>query len=231
MFTDDELVVDPIADTSTPDRTLRQVVALAAYKNAIQTFEHFSERREQDGGVRFKGKEYVQDFSYDCWVIDQLSEGVVPLFLPAETSNLTVVSESFAAVADAVAAARTQTGVAPSSYPLSGPDTLLSRPEWFHSPYTSSTAIDTGLDVEETGDVAHRNPILGSDDPIDRVEIQEMLAEIQESLGGIEETVDQLTEDLGNLQEAFDLHVQEGDGGEGGEGGGGEGGGGGGGGE
>ena len=157
VFTDDNLVVDPVADSETDDRTLRQVVALAAYKNAIQTYEHFSERREQDGGTRFKGTEYVQDFSYDCWVIDQLSEGVVPLFLPDEISNLTVVDDSFTNVAALVAAARDQLSVAPSNYPLSGPETLLSRPEWFHQPYDSTTALDEDLDVQESGDVAHNN--------------------------------------------------------------------------
>jgi hypothetical protein len=53
VFTDANLVVDPVAETGDEGRTLRQVVALAAYKNAIQTYEHFSERRQQDGGTRF----------------------------------------------------------------------------------------------------------------------------------------------------------------------------------
>lgn len=157
VFTDSNLVVDPVANTGTAARTLRQVIGLAAYKNAVQTYEHFSERREEDGGTRFKGKEYVQDFSYDCWVIDQFSEGVVPLFLPATVTNLQIVDDSFDYVAAKVAAARAQSGVSPETYPLSGPDTLLSRPEWFHSPYTDTTALDAGLDVQETGDVAHNN--------------------------------------------------------------------------
>ena len=106
VFTDTNLVVDPVATTATAGRTNRQVVALAAYKNAIQTYEHFSERREQDGGTRFKGTEYVQDFSYDCWVIDQLSEGVVPIFLPTTVTKLQVVADSFTYVAAQVAAAR-----------------------------------------------------------------------------------------------------------------------------
>ena len=155
VYTDSNLVVDPVASSATQARTLRQVVALAAYKNAIQTYEHFSEKREQDGGTRFKGTEYVQDFSYDVWVIDQLSEGVVPLFLPAQISNLQVVGDSFTYVAAQVAAARAQTGVAPETYPLSGPDVDLSRPEWFHSPYNTTSNLDTGLGVQETGDVAH----------------------------------------------------------------------------
>jgi hypothetical protein len=155
VYVDSNLVVDPVASSATVGRTLKQVVALAAYKNAIQTYEHFSERREQDGGTRFKGTEYVQDFSYDVWVIDQLSEGVVPLFLPSSTDNLDVVDDSFTFVAAQVAAARAQTGVAPVTYPLSGPDVNPSRPEWFQPPYNTTSAIDSGLTVQETGDVAH----------------------------------------------------------------------------
>lgn len=170
VFTDTNLVVDPIADTSTASRTLRQVVALAAYKGSIQTYEHFSERRQADGGVRFKGTEYVQDFSYDCWAIDQLSEGIVPIFLPASPVNLAVVGTSFTNVAAKVAAARAQQGVYPNTYPISGADTNKSRPHWFSEPYESSTAIDTTLAVKETGDVAHRNPMLAVDNPLDAKE-------------------------------------------------------------
>ncbi len=159
VYTDANLVVDPVATSATAGRTLRQVVALAAYKNAIQTYEHFSERREQDGGTRFKGTEYVQDFSYDCWVIDQLSEGVVPMFLPAVLDELQIVSDSFTNVANMVAAARAQTGVSPETYPLSGVSTKKSRPEWYHSPYTGTTAIDNALPIKETGDVAHTQEI------------------------------------------------------------------------
>jgi hypothetical protein len=159
VFTDSNLVVDPVADTSTASRTLRQVIALAVYKNAVQTYEHFSERRQADGGTRFKGTEYVQDFSYDCWVIDQLSEGVVPLFLPAVLDNLQVVSDSFTNVAAKVAAARAQTGVAPETYPLSGATTNKSRPEWFTSPYNTTTALDATLTYQETSDEAHTHDI------------------------------------------------------------------------
>lgn len=155
VFTDVNLVVDPVANTGTAARTLRQVVALAAYSNAVQTFEHFAERREEDGGTRFKGKEYVQDFSYDCWVIDQLSEGVVPLFLPASLTNLQVVDDSFDYVAAKVAAARAQSGVSPETYPLSGATTAKSAPEWFHSPYNTTANLDAGLPIQQAGDVAH----------------------------------------------------------------------------
>ena len=67
----------------------------------------------QDGGIRFKGKEYAQDFSYDAWAIDQLSEGIVPLFLPNTTTNLKVVDDSFNSVAAKVAARAT---IVPRAY-------------------------------------------------------------------------------------------------------------------
>lgn len=154
VFVDSNNVVDPVATTATANRELKQVVALAAYKNAIQTYEHFSERREQDGGTRFKGTEYAQDFSYDTWVIDQLSEGIVPLFLPDTTDNLDVVADSLTFVATQVAAARAQAGVSPVTYPLSGHTTKLSRPAWFHSPYTSTGSLDATLTVQSAADIA-----------------------------------------------------------------------------
>lgn len=169
-----DLTIDPIGES--PTKVLRQVVALAAYKGAIQTYEHFSEKREQDGGVRFKGKEYVQDFSYDCWAIDQLSEGIVPLFMPVNNDIYDVVDTSFTNVANMVQTARAQNGVGPSTYPLSGPNTAESKPGWFHAPYTSTpdanllkgTNPATGKAyLEETGDVAHREPTLASDLPVD----------------------------------------------------------------
>jgi hypothetical protein len=158
VYTTAGLVVDPVANSGTAARTKRQVVALAAYSNAVQTYEHFSERRQEDGGTRFKGTEYVQDFSYDCWVIDQLSEGVVPLFLPASISNLQVVSDSFTNVAAKVAAARAQQGVSPVTYPLSGPTTLKSAPEWFHPPYNTTANLDATLPIQAAGDEAHNEP-------------------------------------------------------------------------
>lgn len=180
VFTDANLVVDPVATTATGSRTLRQVVGLAAYKNAIQTYEHFSERRQQDGGTRFKGTEYVQDFSYDAWAIDQLSEGIVPLFLDGATITGDTINyggtlyekteSSFNNVASKVAAARAQLSVAPVTYPITGADVLVTRPEWYNQPYLGSTAIDQSLPVKETGDVAHRNPVLATDNPFDATE-------------------------------------------------------------
>lgn len=152
------MVIDPIGvnPAATP---LKQVIGLAAYKNAIQTYEHFSERRQADGGVRFKGTEYVQDFAYDAWAIDQLSEGIVPLFLPASAgdADYTGVSGSFTNVANMVAAARARVaGDAWLTYPISGESVGNSRPEWFTAPYLDSTQIDPGPALQVYGDVAHR---------------------------------------------------------------------------
>lgn len=174
VFTDTNYVVDPnptlTAVATASNRTLRQVAAIAAYKDSAQVHDFFADKREQDGGVRFKGKEYVQDFSYDAWVIDQKSEGIVPLFIPSDAdgngttdTDYTRVNTSFTNVAAALAAARGQGGTAGNGsiypwYPASGADVNLSTPEWFHSPYTGSTNIDTNLDVEEAGDVAGNFP-------------------------------------------------------------------------
>ena len=178
-----DLTVDPIGESAT--KVLRQVVALAAYKNAIQTYEHFSERREQDGGTRFKGTEYVQDFSYDCWAIDQLSEGIVPMFLPVNADLYSDVNNSFTNVANKVLAARAQTSVHPSTYPISGANVNKSRPEWFHAPYTNTTAINNSLTVKETGDVAHRNPILSGDLPVD-VAQGDSIADLEQRVQALE---------------------------------------------
>ena len=164
-----DLTIDPIGES--PVKQLRQVVALAAYKNAIQTYEHFSERRQQDGGTRFKGTEYVQDFSYDCWAIDQLSEGIVPLFLPTSGNLYADVNNSINFVATKVAAARAQRSVAPETYPLSGASVLKKRPEWFEAPYQTTSAINNSLPVREAGDIAHREAMLARDIPtIDKLD-------------------------------------------------------------
>ena len=153
-----DLTIDPVGESA--NKVLRQVIGLAAYKGAIQVYDHFSDRRQQDGGTRFKGTEYVQDFSYDAWAIDQLSEGIVPLFMPVTQTLYADVNDSFNYVATKVAAARAQMNVGPNTYPLSGGDTAKSTPEWFHSPYTGTTNLDASLTVQATGDVAHRNPML-----------------------------------------------------------------------
>ncbi|QFG04956.1 major capsid protein [Microbacterium phage Moleficent] len=194
VFVDASNVVDPSPTLTgvgtAAARTLKQVVALAAYKGSAQTHDFFEDKREEDGGTRFKGKEYVQDFSYDAWVIDQKSEGIVPIFLPSDLdgngttdANYTPVDASFTRVAAMLATARAQLGTGPSTYPASGPNVKKARPEWYEAPYTDTNNIDNNLPVKETGDVAHRHPVLPGDNPIDR----------QELAGAIESIVDGAT--------------------------------------
>ena len=182
VFVDASNVIDPSPTLTgvgtAAGRTLKQVVALAAYKNSAQTYDFFADKRQEDGGTRFKGTEYVQDFSYDAWVIDQKSEGIVPLFLPTDLDgngttdvNYTPVNDSFTRVAAALAAARSQLGTSPSTYPASGPNVNKTRPEWYESPYTDTNAINQALPVKDAGDVAHRHPVLAADNPLDRQEI------------------------------------------------------------
>lgn len=182
VFVDGSNVVDPSPTltgvATAAGRTLKQVAAIAAYKFAAQTHDFFEDKREEDGGTRFKGTEYVQDMSYDAWVIDQKSEGIVPIFLPTDLDgngttdvNYTPVNDSFNRVAALVNAARTQLGTSPSVYPMSGPDVLKSRPEWYHQPYTDTNAINQALTVKEAGDTAHRHPVLSQDNPVDSQEL------------------------------------------------------------
>lgn len=185
VFVDNALVVDPLGYTGKAGVTLKQVAALACYSQSAQTFDYFSERREEDGGTRFKGKEYVQDFSYDAWVIEQRSEGIVPLFIPSTPGIYSKTVDSFNFVAAQVAAARAQLSVAPNTYPITGYETLLSRPEWFHGDYTGTTNLDATLPLQETGDSVHRNPIVGADNPFDTEEVETLQAQV----GGLQQEI------------------------------------------
>ncbi|QOC56123.1 hypothetical protein SEA_ZHENGYI_31 [Microbacterium phage Zhengyi] len=179
VFVDASNIIDPSPTLTgvgtAASRTLKQVVALAAYKNSAQTYDFFEDKREEDGGTRFKGKEYVQDFAYDAWVVDQKSEGIVPIFLPTDLDgngttdvNYTPVNDSFVRVANALATARAQLTTSPSVYPASGPNVALSRPEWYHQErgYADTNAINQALTVKETGDLSHRYPPLPTDVPL-----------------------------------------------------------------
>ena len=97
------------------------------------------------------------------------------------------MNNSFTNVANKVLAARAQTSVYPSTYPISGANVNKSRPEWFHAPYTNTTAIDNSLTVKETGDVAHRNPILSSDLPVD-VGQADSIADLEQRVQTIEQS-------------------------------------------
>lgn len=181
LFFDANLVVDPLGYTGKPGVTLKQVVAIAAYSKAAQTFDYFSERRQQDGGTRFKGTEYVQEMSYDGWVIEQRSEAIVPLVLPSSLGDyLGLTNTSFTNVANQVAAARAQLSVAPSTYPITGYETLTSRPEWFHGDYTQTSNLDSNLPAE-TGDMSHVHPTAPGNNPFDAAEV----ADLQETVADL----------------------------------------------
>lgn len=153
VIADDPLTVDPLGVSAT--KVARKVVALAAYRNAIQTYELFSNQLSSDGGTRFKGTEYVQEFAYDVWVIDQYAEGIVPMFAPGATMSDDSIAgyagdtyksaiDSFNRVAGLVAAARSwEAGDPWVTYPATGASVGKSRPEWFTSPYTGSDQLVT----------------------------------------------------------------------------------------
>ena len=197
VFVDANLNVDPNPTLTAPgvatNRTLRQVAAIAAYRGSAQTHDFFADKREEDGGVRFKGKEYVQDFSYDAWVIDQKSEGIMPVFLPADLDgngttdiDYTRVDTSFTNVASMVAAARAQGGTSPSQYPITGADVNKSTPLWFHPDYTESTNLDTSLPIQDAGDVSGNYPARASDIP------GQDLADLQAAVTDLDARVDDL---------------------------------------
>ena len=190
VFVNADHVVDPspvLTGVGTAaNRTLKQVVALAAYSGSAQTYDFFADKRQEDGGVRFKGTDNVQDFSYDAWVIDQKSEGIVPIFLPDDLDgngttdmDYTRVNDSHVRIADAIKAAR-QNGSsvahpgAPdrlSFYPMRGANVNPSTPGWFENPYNTTTNIDKTLPVTEAGDIAH-NHVAGGVNPIDNEELE-----------------------------------------------------------
>lgn len=164
------------------DGTLKQVAALAAYKGSAQVHEFFADKRQEDGGIRFKGTAYVQDFAYDAWVIDQKSEGIVPIFLPSDLDgngttdvDYTEVNSSFNRIAALVSAARDQMGTSPSQYPLNPRETNTSRPFWYTNPFTGAD-IDETLPVTATGDRSARRPLLDKDNPIDNAELSGLVA-------------------------------------------------------
>ena len=179
VFVDANYVVDPLGYTGKSGVDLKQVVALAAYSKAAQTFDYFSERRQEDGGTRFKGTEYVQDFSYDAWVIEQRSEGIIPLFLPSSLGILKIVNDSFNFAADAVSAARAQLSVAPDTYPITGYETLKSNPEWYHGDYTNTDNLDSSLPIQEASDFGNRAPALAGDNPLDAGELSDLVDQVE----------------------------------------------------
>jgi hypothetical protein len=189
VFVDASNIVDPsptlTAVGTAASRTLKNVVALAAYKGAAQTHDFFADKKQEEGGVRGDFTEYVQHMSYDAWVIDQMSDGIVPIFLPADLDgngttdvNYTPVNDSFTRVAAALATARAQLGTAGSFYPASGPVVNPARPGWYEQPYDRTNAINTALPVKEAGDNAKNYPALPGDTAVDVNELNGVIAAV-----------------------------------------------------
>lgn len=188
VFVDATNVIDPnpvlTAVGTAANRRLKKVAALAAYKGSAQVHEFFADKRQEDGGIRFKGTAYVQDFAYDAWVIDQKSEGIVPIFLPDDLNgngttdiDYTRVDTQFNKVAALVTAARAQMGTSPSQYPLNPRETNMSRPFWYTNPFTGAS-LDGTLANQEAGDRSARRPMLSKDNPIDNGELSGIVSAV-----------------------------------------------------
>lgn len=68
-------------DPTGPQGTIvrRQVIGMFLYKNAVQTSQEYSSMVTDQGNTRGKFTEACVDVKYDCWVIESLSQGIVPI--------------------------------------------------------------------------------------------------------------------------------------------------------
>ena len=68
---------DPSGPKGTPVR--RQVIGMFLYKKAVQTSQEYSSMVTDQGNTRGKFTEACVDVKYDCWVIESLSQGIIPI--------------------------------------------------------------------------------------------------------------------------------------------------------
>lgn len=68
-------------DPTGPQGTIvrRQVIGMFLYKKAVQTSQEYSSMVTDQGNTRGKFTEACVDVKYDCWVIESLSQGIVPI--------------------------------------------------------------------------------------------------------------------------------------------------------
>ena len=68
-------------DPSGPQGTIvrRQVIGMFLYKKAVQTSQEYSSMVTDQGNTRGKFTEACFDVKYDCWVIESLSQGIIPI--------------------------------------------------------------------------------------------------------------------------------------------------------
>lgn len=57
----------------------RQVIGMFLYKKAVQTSQEYSSMVTDTGNTRGKFTEACFDVKYDCWVIESLSQGIIPI--------------------------------------------------------------------------------------------------------------------------------------------------------
>jgi hypothetical protein len=161
VYTDSNLVVDPVATSATAKvvRCARSSLwpRTRTRSRPTSTSPSVASRTAAPGS---RARSTSRTSATTAGSSTSSRKGVVPLFLPAVLDNLQVVDDSFDYVAAKVAAARAQTGIVQgNTYPMSGPTTELSKPEWFHPPYNTTSNLDATLTVQETGDVAHNHEI------------------------------------------------------------------------
>lgn len=68
-------------DPTGPQGTIvrRQVIGMFLYKKAVQTSQEYSSMVTDQGNTRGKFTEACVDVKYDCWVIESLSQGIIPI--------------------------------------------------------------------------------------------------------------------------------------------------------
>ena len=70
-----------LSDPTGPQGTIvrRQVIGMFLYQKAVQTSQEYSSMVTDEGRTRGKFTEMCFDVKYDCWVIESLSQGIVPI--------------------------------------------------------------------------------------------------------------------------------------------------------
>lgn len=70
-----------LSDPTGPQGTIvrRQVIGMFLYQKAVQTSQEYSSMVTDEGRTRGKFTEMCFDVKYDCWVIESLSQGIIPI--------------------------------------------------------------------------------------------------------------------------------------------------------
>lgn len=76
-------------DPAGPQGTIvrRQVIGMFLYKKAVQTSQEYSSMVTDTGMTRGKFTEMCFDVKYDCWVIESLSQGIIPIIDAKENTG------------------------------------------------------------------------------------------------------------------------------------------------